>query len=300
MDDAVSVSPLLRGPIIDLMMSIPGGDDPYAFLRSSLRGSNRADADGLPVAYLFRNAPKPPEGTAPVDYVIGEMDRFGIARSLIDVSDPAGPGRAAKAAHSGRFLGSFDVDPNLGMDGVRALVAAHAAGVVDAVTAMPSVYQPPVPLDDRRFYPVYAKCVELGLPIFITVGVPGPRVPMAAQTVDRLDEICWFFPELKVVMRHGAEPWEDLAVKLMLKWPNLYYSTSGFAPKRYPRAIIDFANSRGREKVLYAGYFPIGLTLDRIFDELPAIGLKDEVWPNFLWRNAERLFGFPGSQRADA
>ena len=57
-------------------------------------------------------------------------------------------------------------------------------------------------------------------------------------------------------MRHGAEPWVDLAVKLLLKWPNLYYSTSAFAPKHYPKAIIDFANTRGADKVIYAGYFP--------------------------------------------
>ena len=56
-----------------------------------------------------------------------------------------------------------------------------------------------------------------------TAGVPGPRVPMADQKVELIDEVCWFFPELKFVMRHGAEPWEALAVKLMLKWPGLHY-----------------------------------------------------------------------------
>ena len=70
-------------------------------------------------------------------------------------------------------------------------------------------------------------------------------------------------------MRHGAEPWTDLAVKLMLKWPNLYYSTSAFAPKYYPKAIIDYANTRGADKVLYAGYFPMGLSLERIFRDMP-------------------------------
>ena len=93
---------------------------------------------------------------------------------------------------------------------------------------------------------------------------------MAPQHVERIDEVCWFFPELKFVMRHGAEPWTALAVKLMLKWPNLYYSTSAFAPKHYPKDIIDFANTRGADKVMYAGYFPMGLSLERIFSELPA------------------------------
>ena len=102
------------------------------------------------------------------------------------------------------------------------------------IGVMISGYSPQVAIDDKRMYPVYATCADLGLPVLCCVGVPGPRVPMAAQHVERVDEVCWFFPELTFVMRHGAEPWEDLAVKLMLKWPNLYYSTSACAPRYYP------------------------------------------------------------------
>ncbi len=81
----------------------------------------------------------------------------------------------------------------------------------------------------------------------------------------------------------------DLAVQLLLKWPNLYYSTSAMAPKHYPQAIIDFANTRGADKVMYAGYFPMGLSLDRIFGDLVNVGLKDEVWPKFLHGNAAKV-----------
>jgi hypothetical protein len=114
---------------------------------------------------------------------------------------------------------------------------------------------------------------------------------MAPQHAELVDEVCWFFPELKFVMRHGAEPWEDLAVKLMLKWPNLYYSTSAFAPKHYPKAIINYANTRGADRIMYAGYWPMGLSLERIFRELPDVPFKDNVWPLFLHDNAARLFG---------
>ncbi len=94
------------------------------------------------------------------------------------------------------------------------------------------------------------------------------------------------FPELVFVTRHGCEPWVDLAVKLMLKWPNLYYSTSAFAPKYYPKEIIDYANTRGADKVIYAGYFPIGLSLERIMKDMQNVTFKDEVWPKFLRGNA--------------
>jgi hypothetical protein len=113
---------------------------------------------------------------------------------------------------------------------------------------------------------------------------------MAPQHVALIDEVCWFFPELKFVMRHGAEPWVDLAVKLMLKYPNLYYMTSAFAPKHYPAAIIDYANTRGADKIMFAGYFPMGLSMERVFSELPQVPFKQSVWPKFLRDNALEVF----------
>ena len=100
-------------------------------------------------------------------------------------------------------------------------------------------------------------------------------------------------------MRHGGEPWVELAVKLMLKWPNLYYSTSAFAPKYYPEAILDYANTRGSDKILYAGYYPQGLSLERIFRELPQVPFRNEaVWRKFLSDNARRVFKLPDTQGA--
>ena len=115
--------------------------------------------------------------------------------------------------------------------------------------------------------------------------------PGAPQHVERVDTVCYDFPELVFIMRHGAEPWVVLAVKLLLKWPNLYYSTSAFAPRYYPKAIIDYANTRGSDKVMYAGYFPMGLSLDRIMRELDDVPLRDEVWPKFLRDNARKVLG---------
>jgi predicted TIM-barrel fold metal-dependent hydrolase len=152
---------------------------------------------------------------------------------------------------------------------------------------------PQVAINDKRAYPVYAKCCELGIPVFVCAGVPGPRLKFAAQHVELIDEVCFDFPELVFVTRHGCEPWTDLAVKLMLKWPNLHYSTSAFAPRYYPQAIVDYANTRGADRVIYAGYFPMGLSLERIMGELPSVGFKDEVWPKFLRHNAARVLGLP-------
>ena len=76
----------------------------------------------------------------------------------------------------------------------------------------------------------------------------------------------------------------------MLKWPGLYYMTSAFAPKYFPREIVDYANSRGVNKVMYAGYYPMGLSLDRIVAELREVPFRDHVWPRFLRDNAVDVF----------
>ncbi|MEY4008338.1 MAG: hypothetical protein RLZZ467_1405 [Gemmatimonadota bacterium] len=189
-----------------------------------------------------------------------------------------------------RFRGLFHVDPNQGMDAVRALHAAVTERGAVAAHTWGTGMNPQVPINDKKMYPLYAKCVELDVPMVLYVGVPGPRILMSSQEVAQLDEVCWFFPELRIVTRHGGEPWQDLMVKLLLKWPNLYYSTSAFAPKHYPKAIIDYANTRGADKILYAGYYAAGLSLDRIFDELPGVPFRDHVWPKFLHENARKVF----------
>lgn len=188
------------------------------------------------------------------------------------------------------FFGSYEANPNNGMDEVRAIVAMHEEFGIKAVTAAPAMICPPVPVNDKKWYPIYAKLVELDIPFCPCMGVPGPRVPFGPQKMELLDEVLWFFPELRVVTRHGCEPWTELAWKMMLKYPNLHYMTSAFAPKHYPRDIVNFANTRGADQVMYAGYFPMGLSLDRIFSELPEVPFRDEVWPKFLRDNAIRVF----------
>jgi uncharacterized protein len=277
---------------IDLMLQIPTDDQSawYEFLKPLLLDRESRERFEFPAQYMFRDRPAPAaKGTDYVALVLEEMDRHGVARAMIGVGHNPDAQRALRA-HPDRFFGSFEVNPNLGMEGVRALVRAVDEFGVKAATVFPAGLCPQVPINDKKLYPIYAKCVELDIPICICAGVPGPRVPMGAQDVALLDEVCWFFPELKVVTRHGCEPWTDLAVKLMLKWPNLYYSTSAFAPRHYPKAIVDYANTRGADKIMYAGYFPMGLSLERIFAELPEVPFKDAVWPKFLRDNAVRTF----------
>jgi len=219
------------------------------------------------------------------------MDTWGIEKGLIGVGEPGDVGELALKRHPDRFIPSMGVDPNDGMEGIRKMVRAYETWGVRAAGVFPSGTFPQVAINDKKMYPIYAKCVELGIPLFCCAGVPGPRLKMAVQHVELIDEVMYDFPELVFVTRHGCEPWQDLAVKLMLKWPGLHYSTSAFAPRYYPKAIVDYANTRGADKIIYAGYFPMGLSIERIMTEMPNVGFRDHVWPKFLRENALRVLG---------
>src|SRR5262249_4780081 len=134
-------------------------------------------------------------------------------------------------------------------------------------------------------------CVELGIPVFLNVGVQGPRVRSDCQHVARVEEALVDFPDLRFVRRHGAAPWVDHALKPMVNRPNLHTSTTAFAAGSHPKAISDYANARGADRLIYAGYFPMGLSLERIMTELQGVPLRDEVWPKFLAGNAARVLG---------
>lgn len=273
--------------IVDTMIGFPASDfSQYDFIRAQLKDGS-TDMD-FPVEYMFKNVPKELYGNKdPVSVTLHEMDRFGIDVGLIGVGGDIS--RKALDDHADRFIGQGSVDPNQGMEGVRSMVRQYEEFGVRSFGAFNAGFNPQVAIDDRRMYPIYAKCVELDVPIFSCAGVPGPRFPMWPQAVERIDNVMYDFPELVFVTRHGCEPWEDLAVKLMLKWPNLYYSTSAFAPKYYPKAIIDYANTRGADKVIYAGYFPMGLSLERIMTDMHDVPFNDEVWPKFLGANARKI-----------
>jgi hypothetical protein len=281
--------------IIDTMIGFPNPDmkGTYRFITQQTRDRESKEEFEFPAEYMFKDVPEKHlrEVEDPIALTLAEMDHWGIEKGLVGLGDADSDGVKAVKAHPDRFIPSISADPNTGMDGIRRIQEMFELYGVRAVGVFPSGTFPQVAINDKLMYPIYAKCAELGIAVFCCAGVPGPRLRLAPQRVELIDEVMFDFPELVFVTRHGCEPWTELIVKLMLKWPNLYYSTSAFAPKYYPKDIIDFANSRGSDKIIYAGYFPMGLSLERIMTEMPNVGFKDHAWPKFLRDNALRVLG---------
>jgi predicted TIM-barrel fold metal-dependent hydrolase len=277
--------------VIDLMLNVPGPDNSgwYDFMQPMLM-DEESKKMLMPAQYMFKDIPNAGAQDDYIAHTIALMDQFNISIAMQGIDDSDEVAKEAYRAYPDRFINSYEANPNNGMDEVRKIRRLKQEFDIKAVTGFPSGLCPQVPVNDKKWYPIYAVLIDLDIPFCPCMGVPGPRLPMGPQKVELIDEVCWFFPELKVVMRHGCEPWTELAWKLMLKYPNLYYMTSAFTPKYYPKDIVHYANTRGSDKIMYAGYYPMGISLERIFKEMPDVPFKDEVWPKFLSENAKAVF----------
>lgn len=233
---------------------------------------------GGDVDYLFPGIAERWRRGTTLPQLIDEMDAAGIEKSVLVSGFGYGDTEAwvkdAIRRHPDRLAGSHVVDPREGMKAVRQIESLVKDHGYKLIRMMAFLFQ--AGYDDAICYPVYAKCVELGVPISLNVGIPGPRVPSKCQDPMALDAVCHFFPQLTVIMSHGGEPWTELCIKLMLKWPNLFYMTSAFSPKRVPASVIHYLNSRGRDRVMFASDYPV-FTFERCIGEIAALPLKDEA-----------------------
>jgi hypothetical protein len=143
--------------------------------------------------------------------------------------------------------------------------------------------------DNAVYFPLYTKCCELELPLCMNTGLPGPPIPGEAQNPLYLDRVCVRFPELKLCMIHGADPWWDTAIRLMIKYPNLHLMTSAWAPKYLPESLLHYMRTRGKQKVIFASDAPV-LSITRTVTEATKLDLPEEVLDNYLYGNAQRFF----------
>ena len=223
--------------------------------------------------------------------LLGEMDRLGVDRAVLTGTlSSVDPEVAAFVAdHRDRLLFAATVDdperPGRQSTELRARVAD---GGIDLVRVTPLVRQ--FPLNHALYYPAYAACEELGVPVSINVGIPGPRVRSRCQNPVLLEDVLIDFPDLVVIGAHMGHPHEELLIEYMMKWPNLYLSNSAYLAKYMHPALVAFMGSRrGRGRVLFASDHPF-LPMERALAAARALPLTDEAMGEFLGDAAARIF----------
>ena len=226
---------------------------------------------------------------------VAAMDEGGVARALICAwSSPNGmlidndEVAAAVSAHPDRFVGVAAVDLRRPATAVRELRrAVQELGFV-AVRIVPWLWN--LPPNDRRYYPIFAACVELDIPFCTQIGHTGPLCPSEpGRPIPYLDDVLLEFPELVVVGGHVGYPWVDEVISLATKYPNFYVDTSAYAVHRLPVQLLDYMRGRGRTRVMFGTNWPM-LSAGRCLRQLADVGFDRETCELFLGENAARVF----------
>ena len=191
-------------------------------------------------------------------------------------------------AHPDRFRGLASVDLNDPMGAVRDIRRwVDGEGFV-GVRVVPWLWD--LPPNDRRYYPVFAACVDAGVPFCTQIGHTGPlKRSETGRLIPYLEDVLLDFPELKVVGGHVGFPWIAELTSLAVKFPNFFVDTSAYALHRLPPEFIAFMKGVGRERVLFGTNWPM-LSPAQCLKGLDSLALEDNQRAEFLGGAAKRVF----------
>ncbi len=149
------------------------------------------------------------------------------------------------------------------------------------------------PPDDRRYYPLYAECIELDVPFCLQVGHTGPLLSSeTGRPIPYLENVALDFPELRIVAGHIGAPWTQEIISLATKFPNVYIDTSAYKATRYPADFVEFMQGRGAKRVMFGTNYPM-LTASACLEGLKELGLSEQSEQLFLSGNAQKVFKLP-------
>lgn len=241
-------------------------------------------------------------GVSIEDY-LRKMDRAGVQRSLL-IAVRAGD-RAMKGSfeipyaqvarwcekYPDRFSGLAGVDPYRGVEGLRELdTAVKQYGFVGA-HLYPHWFR--LAPDAALYYPYYARCCELDIPIMMQVGQnliyqTDVRLPSVGRPI-LLDQVAIDFPDLKLIGIHIGVPWTDEMIAMAWKHANVYIGIDAYAPKYLPPTLLRYMNSYGADKVLFGTDWPV-IDPERAVREMAEHNFKPEALRKIMRDNARKVF----------
>ena len=188
-----------------------------------------------------------------------------------------------------RIVGLAGINPFERMEGVRKL--EHAIKEYGFKGAHVHPFGFGLPINAAEWFPFYAKCAELNVPVVFQVGHSAEFMPSACGKPILLDDIALYFPELKLIGGHCGWPWVEEMIAMAWKHPNVYVAVSGHAPKYWDPKLVKFLNSRGKGKVMWGTDYPLILHEESL-RQIDALNLKPEHKQWLLHDAAAAVFGF--------
>ncbi|MEZ4300600.1 MAG: amidohydrolase family protein [Polyangiaceae bacterium] len=236
-----------------------------------------------------------PTEELPVEMTLAAMDAAGVQHGILSAwhgPDGAliGNDEVARfvAVNPERLSGLASVDLRAPMKAVRELRRCVKELGFKGLRVLPWLWE--LPPNHRRYYPLNAECVELGIPFCTQVGHTGPlRSSEMGRPIPYLDDVALDFPDLVIVGGHIGYPWTEEMVALARKYPNVYIDTSAYTIRRYPPELVRYLQKDGRRKVLFGSNYPMILP-HKALEELESLKLDEEARALFLSGNARRVF----------
>jgi len=238
-----------------------------------------------------------PKGVSVQDF-IADMDKAGFEKvfiSAVQMGSYKGSWKANRFTNKevydmikdypDRLLGMAGYDPTDIMGSVREIETAVKEYGFKGVYAHLLGWD--VRPDDRRMYPCYTKCVELGIPFSVQMGHSLELMPSEGGRPIYIDKVALDFPELNFIASHTGWPWCEEMIAMASKHPNVYLDIAAHLPKYLDPSIVKFMNTRGKDKVLF-GTNAFGLS--RCKDQFMEMDLKPETKQKVLRDNALRIF----------
>ncbi|WP_431282828.1 amidohydrolase family protein [Humitalea sp. 24SJ18S-53] len=242
-----------------------------------------------------------------IEGYLEKMDRAGIERSLL-IAARCGDLRVkgsteipyewvadACRKYPLRFSGLAGIDPTRGIAGLKELdKAVNDYGFVGAHLYPHWFGEAP---DAAIYYPYYARCAELGVPIMMQVGhclvyQKDRRLPSVGRPMT-LDKVAIHFPELDIIGIHLGYPWTDEMISCCWKHPNIYMAGDAYAPKHWPPQAVHYANTYGQDKFLFGTDWTV-VDPERAMDDMMALDFRPDPLRKVLRDNALKLFKLPG------
>ena len=235
-----------------------------------------------------------PQEAIPIDATVAAMDAAGIEVGLLSAwHGPQGPMISNDevagwiAEHPTRFAG-LAVDLRRPMDAVRELRHCVEDLGFKGLRIIPWLWE--LPPNDRRYYPLFAACCELGVPFCTQVGHTGPlRTSETGRPIPYIDDIAIDFPELVVVGGHIGYPWTEEMVAVARKHQHVYIDTSAYTVRRYPPELVRYLKADGAGKVLFGSNWPM-IAPAKALEHLDALELEPATRERFLGANARAVF----------
>ena len=231
----------------------------------------------------------------PLEFTIDAMDRGGVKKGLICAWwGPQGPlisndeVASIVKKYPDRFIGIASVNLYQPMEAVRELRRCVTDYRFRGLRIVQWLWD--LPATDRRYYPLFAECVSLDIPVCLQVGHTGPLCPSEpGRPIPYIDVAAIDFPELKIVCGHIGYPWTTEMIAVATKHPNVFIDTSAYTAKRYPQELVTYMKTNGRKKVLFGTNYPMILP-SKCLEDLDSLGLDEEGRELFLHQNAEKIF----------